>query len=95
MIDISFISGVLLGACYGWLFTRRMQRFVIGNKSGQVPPASTYSWGLIVSFLGSYGLLFAAFWLLLTYANINLALSLMGFGLGFGPVVYLQVRRLP
>jgi hypothetical protein len=95
VIDISFISGVLLGACYGWLFTRRMQRFVIGDKGNQAPPASKYPWGLIVSFLGSYGLLFAALWLLLTYANINLALSLMGFGLGFGPVVYLQVRRLP
>lgn len=95
MIDISFISGVLLGACYGWLFTRRMQRFVIGDKSGKTPSPSKRPWGLIISFLGSYGLLFASLWFLLTYANINLAISLMGFGLGFGPVVYLQVRRLP
>lgn len=92
-IEFSIIVGVLLGFGYGKAFIYRLQRFVIDASHQQQTPTQR-PWRFILSFLGTYGVLLVVYWLLYVYCAINLGMSLVGFALGFFPLVYMQARRL-
>lgn len=92
--EFAITIGALLGICYGVLFVRRMQWFIIGAKSRQPLTVSKHPWWFFLSFLATYAVLVTAFWVLFAYIKVSPALTLLGFGLGFFPVVYLLVRKL-